>query len=184
MNRLAKIGATALDPIEWRSLEWLPRYEVSEFGDLRRTVAVRGYEAGSVLKGHVNPAGYRNFHVYLEGKRLPLLAHRLVCEAWHGPAPDGRRCAAHGDGDRLNNHFRNLRWASDAENMADRRAHGNYKTGEHAPHVRLTWAIVDEIRATYTGAFGEAAALSRRFGISQQHISEILKNRIWVREVA
>lgn len=42
--------------------------------------------------------------------------HRLVCQAFHGPPPEGFD-ADHADENRLNNHPNNLRWLSRSENM-------------------------------------------------------------------
>lgn len=49
-------------------------------------------------------------------------AHRLICEAFHGPCPEGHECA-HNDGTRDNNAAANLRWATHAENIADKAIH-------------------------------------------------------------
>ena len=44
--------------------------------------------------------------------------HRLVCEAFHGPAPS-KAHAAHKDGNPHNNRADNIYWASVVENCAD-----------------------------------------------------------------
>ena len=48
----------------------------------------------------------------------------LVVLAFLGPPPFPGAHAAHFDGDKLNNRLSNLRWASPAENEADKRRHG------------------------------------------------------------
>ncbi|WP_449411892.1 HNH endonuclease signature motif containing protein [Methylobacterium komagatae] len=44
------------------------------------------------------------------------LVHRLVCEAFHGPAPTPEHQVAHADGTRWNARADNLRWATRTEN--------------------------------------------------------------------
>ena len=43
--------------------------------------------------------------------------HRLVCEAFHGPAPFPRAVVIHLDEDALNNAADNLRWGTQKENL-------------------------------------------------------------------
>ena len=43
--------------------------------------------------------------------------HRLVCEAFHGPAPSKRSVVLHLDENALNNNPENLRWGTQKENL-------------------------------------------------------------------
>lgn len=46
-----------------------------------------------------------------------LKVHRLVCEAFHGPPPEGKTYVLHLDEDAHNNKPENLRWGSQKENL-------------------------------------------------------------------
>ena len=46
-----------------------------------------------------------------------MKVHRLVCEAFHGPAPDQRSVVIHIDENALNNRPENLRWGTQKENL-------------------------------------------------------------------
>jgi hypothetical protein len=46
---------------EWRQLDWLPDYEISEDGFVRRATASRTRSLGHMPKGSLNPGGYRCF---------------------------------------------------------------------------------------------------------------------------
>lgn len=65
-----------------------------------------------------------------------LLVHRIACEALHGPPPTQKHEAAHNCGKGhlgcCNPHH--LRWATRAENQADRKIHGT-ANGRHSSHV-------------------------------------------------
>jgi len=51
--------------------------------------------------------------------------HRLVLEAFIGPAPKGTICC-HNDGDPTNNRLENLRWDTHSSNTRDAIRHGTY----------------------------------------------------------
>lgn len=62
---------------------------------------------------------YHKVHVYRDGKRHFRFVHRLVCEAFHGPPPEGFDDVCHLDHNATNNRPSNLRWGSHAENVRD-----------------------------------------------------------------
>jgi hypothetical protein len=109
---------------EWRPLARLPHHEVSECGEVRRTVTVRMHTAGTIIKPEITHRGYARYRIMSVGRKISAYAHRLVCEAWHGPQPSPTHQVAHGDGTKLNNHHSNLRWATPVENEADKIIHG------------------------------------------------------------
>lgn len=163
---------------EWRTLRWLPGYEVSEDGDLRHTFRKATRPAGYVLKG-CYCQGYRVYKLRNgDGKRI-FKAHRLVCEAFHGPAPEGKPEVAHCDGNRANNHYTNLRWASRQENDRDRVDHGTDPTGERNPRAILTWELVREIRSRFDGSRGQIAALAAEYGLSKGGMAMVCYGRNW-----
>lgn len=163
--------------IDWRTLDWLPGYEISENGDVRR-VATIPYHPPQKLRGTIN-LGYRYFGVLVNGRMRNKAAHRLVCEAWHGPPPFKGAHAAHGNGQRCDNRYTNLRWATPKQNAADRVQHGTHLRGAASPNAKLDWATVREIRQARTGQRGEICEISRRFGVPQVTISRILRGVRW-----
>ena len=50
-------------------------------------------------------------------RRKNYKIHRLVCEAFHGPAPDGKPVVIHLDEDGTNNAPSNLKWGTQKENL-------------------------------------------------------------------
>lgn len=118
-------------PEEWRPVPGLPGVEASSEGRVRRN---------GVLLALVRHAAYGYHRVFI-GKRGHL-AHRLVCLAFHGPAPEGRPIVAHHDGDKFHNRPGNLRWASHAENGRD-----SVRLGERASCRKLSDDDILAIRA-------------------------------------
>ena len=124
----------ALQPTHTPPEEWLPipghegHYEVSNHGRVRSLDRVLTYENGRVQqhKGQIltltpDRGGYLQVKI---GRRK--LVHRLVLEAFVGPAPENQECR-HLDGDQKNNHLTNLRWGSRRENSLDRTRHGTHR---------------------------------------------------------
>lgn len=72
----------------------------------------------------------------IEGRRA--YAHRVVCEAAHGPMPADKREAAHGCGNSSCINKRHLRWATHKENDADKIIHGTTNKGERHGNSKLT----------------------------------------------
>lgn len=167
-----------MSPKEWRALAWLPGYEISEDGEVRRTVSVGSNLAGRLLKGFVSAQGYSTVCINRAGTRRRFRVHRLVCEAWHGPPPAGA-VAAHDDGNPQNNTFSNLRWATIAENMADKVRHGTVLSGEKNPFSKLTNAAVAHIRSECASSPEQVSALAERYGVSTRTISRVARGQSW-----
>lgn len=65
-----------------------------------------------------------------------LKVHRLVCEAFHGPAPEDKPVVIHIDEDATNNKPDNLRWGTQKENM-NMKGFIEYcksRTGDNSPY--------------------------------------------------
>lgn len=116
--------------------------------------------------------GYANMR--LEGAYVRVA--RVVCERVHGPAPTRRHNAAHscGRGDHGCIGPSHLRWATPAENEADKVQHGTDQLRRGG--ARLTPSDVVAIR----GEQGSSQrALAARFGVCQSTIGLILRGETW-----
>lgn len=176
---------------EWRAIKGFPDYEVSNAGCVRRLRPDSyGRHAGRIIAPTTLPAGYIQCSLSSANGRKKLLVHRLVCEAFHGLAPTPKHHAAHGDGNRANNRPENLRWATAAQNEADKRNHGTIRAGvkHHAfknpacmargsrvGTAKLTEALVISIRADNRPRTEIATA----YGLCKSHVSEIRSRKAW-----
>jgi hypothetical protein len=123
--------------------------------------------------------GYYSVSLHRGGKGRTVNVHRLVCEAFNGPAPDGKCDVAHNDGSRTNNAAENLRWATKQENALDRLIHGTQQMGEKQHLAKLTDREVLAMRAEYTGARGDLIRISQMFGVSATQVLNIVKRKHW-----
>jgi hypothetical protein len=159
-----------IDEEIWRRIEEAPAYDVSSHGRVRR--------GAHVLTPRDTGTGYLALSLYPDGIRLPRKVHRLVCRAFHGAPPSGKNDAAHKDGNRGNNHYRNLRWTSRGENMADAQRHGTLWSprGSANPSSKLTEEIVLTIRAAPRRR-GMMRELAERFGITPKMVGDLRSKR-------
>ena len=156
-----------------------PDYDVHDDGRVFRAryskptgKGTRSSHLGSEIKGRVLLSGYRQFNlVQANGERALVRANRLIAETFIGPAPTARHHCAHGDGDRLNNHIGNLRWATAKENNADQNLHGTRRRGNRT----LTNEEIQNIRFSYSGRRGHLVEMSRTLGIPKTTLARVIK---------
>lgn len=133
--------------VEWRAaVGFEGRYEVSSEGHIRTLTTYRPHQSRIVLKPRRHEKGY--LYVSLRdtgGTSRQLAVHRVVLDAFVGPRPAGKQ-AAHWNGDPSDNRIANLRWASSAENHADRKRHGRVPSGERNAASRLDTAAAKTIK--------------------------------------
>lgn len=167
--------------MRWTQIPGLAHYDISELGDIRRNVGAKTRRAGHIVKGYVDAQGYRKHKLVDEGgAKIMRSAHRLVALAFIGVPPSDRHMVAHYDGDRLNNHVSNLRWATAKENSADSKRHGTqHFVGERNPKAKLTPDLVRQIRSEYLPGRGNTMALCRKYGMSPTAMYYLLRRRNW-----
>lgn len=147
------------------------QYEVSDHGNLRSVIAGRSQvKKPSLSRGYLRAVLYRN------GKSKCAQVHRLVLEAFVGPAPvnhDG----GHLDNNRSNNRLENLAWVSRADNQLHRLAHGTSLWGPANPNTKLTPRQVAEIRAL--AGVVPSSELAKRYGVERTTVQKIISGASW-----
>lgn len=163
------------EPI-WKSCPSWPSYEVSEKGDIRRVVKAYGFIGDR--KPYLNSNG-RLMIVMRDGpKKKACHISRLVAEAFIGMAPSDKHQCAHNDGDKINNHYTNLRWATVSENQMDRVQHGTSNRGERFGRSRLTTKDVLAIKKELIDGV-KPRELAERFNVAETTIKSIKSGKSW-----
>lgn len=78
------------------------------------------------------------YYGFFNKERGNLKIHRLVCEAFHGPAPFPKAVVIHLDENALNNRPENLKWGTQKENLNMPKfiAYCKSRTGENSPGIK------------------------------------------------
>lgn len=171
--------STQVNAPEWRLVPDWPAYQVSSKGQVRRVLRSKGATPGRVLRQLLNrKTGYLSVCLCEHPRTNRIDVHRLVAFAFLGPQPSPRHLVAHNDGNRTNNAVDNLRWATQAENLADCRVHGTAQIGSRNPSASITELDVRAIRRM------KAAGIPRVFiaagyGMHKRSVFRILANTSW-----
>lgn len=157
---------------QWRQVPSFGGYIVSDKGRIRH----RRVNA-PILKGSLDKDGYRR--VRLHG--VSLRVHRVVCETFHGPCPEGLECA-HLNSEKLDNRAENLAWVTRSENQQHNVARGvarySAPPGESHHGAKVTLDQVEQIRAAVASGQPQRK-VARVFGISQTQVCHIAAGKRW-----
>lgn len=126
-----------------------------------------------------NGAGYKNVSVYFKGEGTKKqYLHRLVADLFVGKPTGDKTQVNHRDGDKSNNHYKNLEWASPKENIAHMHQKGfNKKRRELKNTVKLSDDIImDAYFDVKTGKLGVREAADK-YGMPRTTLSSIMNKR-------
>lgn len=86
---------------------------------------------GRILKANILNTGYCQVALYKKGKCKKKAVHRLVGKAFV-PNPENKPQINHKDGNKTNNHYKNIEWATAEENQQHR-----FETLGHEIHNKI-----------------------------------------------
>ncbi len=169
----------------WKIVPSVPELEASSYGKIRlavHRVNSRWKRGNSCIpKGYLYDQsirrGYAVVRVFLNGKRKHFFVHRLVCEAFNGPAK--KPCCCHRDGNSLNNVPSNLYWGTQGDNIADRERHGKTSQAEYHPFAKLKNKQVLKIKELLRKGAISQRAIAKKYGVTFYVISDIKRGKSW-----
>lgn len=164
----------------WKDIPGFETYQASACGKIRRIAHGRNGWRPHILRGHLLKSnGYFTVCCTVPGQKpRNVTVHRLVCVAFHGPAPSPTHEVAHADGNRTNNAAANLRWATRKENAADRKRHGRDRIGSRNRSAKLFEQNIPLIFELAAKGF-EQRRIAALFGIHQRQVFNVLHRRTW-----
>jgi len=153
-------------------------YFVSERGDV---ISTQRYSTGKILKPFKK---LMHLSVGVGTPNRHHQVHRLVAKTFLAN-PDNKPNVCHKNGNPLQNHYKNLYWGTQRENMADRYKHGTMFHGDDHWNSKITNEIAAKIKQ-----LAKAEVLSQRqiiekikadYGmeVSRSRITEIKHDRCW-----
>lgn len=155
---------------EWRVVEGWSKYEVSSLGRVRSLHWAEPRPRKLVTTGR-----YPMVMLKQDGRLWNVEVHTLVARAFLGPRPEGQE-VAHLNGMNSDARVENLAYKSKVENEADKVIHGTRYRNADVYNAKLTAENVRQIRAD-VGRGVQQKHLAARFGVSKQHISDIVRGK-------
>jgi uncharacterized protein YjiS (DUF1127 family) len=154
-----------------------PGYFVDEDGSV-----FSNKRRGAIRRKKASPDNDGYLHVVLStgGRLHTIKVQRLVALHFLGPKPDGM-VVCHNDGDKLNNSVWNLRYDTQAANIADIKIHGteNPPRGSRNGMSKLTEAQVRKMRELREERGLSHRVLGDLFGISREQARDIVNRKFW-----
>jgi hypothetical protein len=120
-----------------------------------------------------------------QGPKYPprgILIHHVVLLSFIGPKPTPESCGLHWDDDPINNDVLNLRWGTNADNMADKKRTGRTNSkkvqGVKNPNAKLTDDQVRAIRRMWaSGKYNYISHIDKELGVTGSW--NVIKGGAW-----
>lgn len=187
MTLVVRLGIVSImDTETWKPvIGYEGYYEVSDFGRVRSMNRWVKHQhggdrklKGKIMAGGSQLSGHRCVVLCRENQPHTQRIHRLVLEAFAGPAPSGM-CARHLDGNPKNNRIDNLTWGTMLENSADRIRHGRSNKGERHGISKLTDSKVIKMREIRRLTGESYSAIGAKFGVSYRTAGRAIRGESW-----
>ncbi len=152
----------------WKNIPSQPLHQASDAGQIRVKAT------GRIIRPYLHRRGY--LHIVLDKRsalpkdHAPKAVHRLVCEAFYGPCPEGYE-TSHADDCPTNNHISNISWQLPPEHRKDRwRQH--IAKGHHR---RLGHEKIDRAAIVKLNAEGASLKLMASYtGTTEKTVKHVL----------
>lgn len=146
-----------------------PGYLVGSDGTI---IGLRGKALVPINNGN----GYLYVNVRGGKRQKHAYIHRLVCEAFWGPCPEGME-AAHKDGNQSDCSAVNVAWKTHRNNILDKQAHGTQTKGAAHHSALFTDDQVACIRQQYATNQANTHKLSKQYGVTTSCIQKIIDGK-------
>jgi hypothetical protein len=149
-------------------------YYISNTGELKNLST--HFNAKTVCNHHI-AGGYKRFGLSAGGKKIGLLAHRLVAKAFI-KNPLKKPQVNHKNGNRLDNRVENLEWCTKSENEIHKQrvlktGNRGEKTGNHKLKAK---EILKIRKMKQNHSYSQLASI---FSVSPNQIYRIVKRKHW-----
>jgi len=143
------------------------KFKASTFGRIMNVFSEKHKRpTGTILKHIVNRFGYCviTITIKIDGKfkKKTKKVHRLVCLTFH-ENPENKPQVNHKDLNKQNNHYKNLEWNTQSENMVHAHANGARKPRCHKKVIN-----------TATGELLDTKILSEIWGVKTKWVRSVL----------
>lgn len=151
-------------------------YQISNYGRVK-SLATR-FKIDKVLKSKQTKIKYLSVVLCKDKHQNRKYIHRLVAQAFI-PNPDNLPQVNHKDGDKTNNHYKNLEWCTPHENMLHAYKNNLKGNGEKMFNAKLNNINVIEIREKYNTKQYTQQQLANNYNVSRQLVGMVIRGEIW-----
>jgi hypothetical protein len=143
-------------------------YGITESGE------VFSHRSQIVIKPRLKKNGYLSVKLCDSGKAKHLTVHRLVA-LHYVPNPLGLPEVNHIDGDKLNNHFKNLEWVTSSENQKHAFRLGLQKAAKGKDHAQSIAVIQKDLSGNFVKEWESIKQIKREIGFNSFGIIKCCK---------
>jgi hypothetical protein len=142
---------------------------------------IRKVNPPQLLKLHPEKDGYLQFRCCYKGIKTVVKIHRLVADYFvDNLDPILYNQVNHKDGNKSENHYKNLEWTSHLGNMSHAKELKLFCSGEEHHLTKLSTDEVVAIKSRLSVyKRGLVAELAREYGVNRKNISDIKNGRTW-----
>lgn len=164
---------------QWVAVPNFPNYEVSNYGEFRRTVGGTNTYKHRKRKLSKNADGYLFTTLYHGQTRILAYPHRIVATLFLGPRPNGME-VNHKDGCKENNAVSNLEYVTPKENIQHAFRHGLRVAlrGEQIGNSKLDCYAIVCIRQLSLNGMSHTE-IGEMFGVSDSSVDQIASGQTW-----
>lgn len=123
-----------------------------------------------------NHDGYLRIQLWKNGKCEFVSIHRLVAEEYVAN-PNNYPIVNHLDGDKQNNHYTNLEWCTQKDNIIHSWKNGFSTPRRNEKDKRSKRIDQLTLEGEYITTFPSTMEIERQLGIPHSHISNVCKNK-------
>jgi hypothetical protein len=157
----------------WKSYHDFENYEFSNYGRFKNTLT------GKLMKNSIDDRGYIATQLFSKSqqKRIRVKLHRIVALLFlDSPLNEEKNTVNHINGVKTDNHFSNLEWNTNQENIQH-----SIDTGlrKRSPIQKLNEDNVRTIRNLFNDTDINLNQLSKMYDISNANTLSVLKYKSW-----
>lgn len=152
-------------------------YKIDEYGKRIESMPIK-YKKGGIIKTYKNTNGYIIAYLSKNGITKTIKVHRLVAIAYI-PNPFNLPKVNHLDGNKENNHYKNLEWSTQKRNIQHAFETGlSNQSGfrNNAGKIKDLDTLT-KIREEWVNNPQSQASLAKKYSVSQGTISNILSGK-------
>ncbi len=156
-------------------------YYISDYGRIKVVNKLTGSER--LIKGSKLKWGSISLNIKLEGNRNKSFhVHKFVALNFVEREEESKKFVMHKDGDKTNNHYKNLEWLTRAELTERLRERGDYsieKLKEKGMEIKMTESKVKMLKKRLKEGKTKRKILAKQFGITMTQLKRIESGENW-----